>query len=468
MGRFEVTLRAGGDDDGGLSRRGFLVGAALAGTTGVQVWSATSAGATPLRPVAAHSSDVARRWVATAYDLVLHENLTPPAAARTYAYVALAMYEAVVAGMPAHVSLGPQLTGRPTTVRPPRAGQLDWPAALSAAVAHVLEAVLPFRALATRPLLDDALAAEVAARHAAGVPARAVTEGARHGRAVGQALAAWIAGDGHAGIVDRPYDPPAGQPHLWESTPPNFRPAVEPHWDKVRPLVLRTADEIVPAEPVPFDADPASAFGEQAMTTYRQFFANTDEQRAIARFWTDNPGSFTPPFGNATGLPSGHWMLIGSEGVRLRGLGLDGAVETFATLGVAIHDAFLNCWTWKYRYNLLRPVTYVRRYIDPTWSTFINSPQFPEYTSGHSVASPAAAEVLTALLGDLAFTDDSHAPRGMPARSFTSFRHAAHEAAQSRLYGGIHYPMSIENGFAQGEQLAATVLARVRTRRGRR
>jgi membrane-associated phospholipid phosphatase len=462
MGRTEVAAR----DDGGLTRRGFVAGTAvLAGTTAVSAWRAESAHAAPLRPVAGHTADVARRWVATAYDLVLHENLSPPAAARAYAAVGIAMYEAIVAGMPAHLSLGPQLAGRPATVRPSAKGHLDWPTALSSAVAHVLEAVLPFRAAATRPLLDGALATELAARRAARVPEQAVQDGMRHGRAVGQALAAWLATDGYAGTVDREYAPPAGAQHLWESTPPNFRPAVEPHWAEVRPLVLRTADEIVPAEPIPFDADPSSAFGEQALATYRQSFANTDEHRAIARFWTDNPGSFTPPFGSATGLPAGHWMLVGSEGVRLRGLGLDGAVETFAVLGVVLHDAFLNCWTWKYRYNLLRPVTYVRRYVDPTWSTFVNSPQFPEYTSGHSVASPAAAEVLTALLGELPFTDDSHAPRAMAARSFTSFRHAAREAAQSRLYGGIHYPMSIENGFVQGEQVAAAVLARVRTRR---
>lgn len=140
-------------------------------------------------------------------------------------------------------------------------------------------------------------------------------------------------------------------------------------------------------------------------------------------------------------------------------------VEVFARTGVALHEAFLSCWTWKYRLNLLRPVTYVRRHIDPAWSTFVNTPQFPEYTSGHSVASRAASTVLTELLGDVSFTDDSHRDRGMAARSFASFTAAADEAAQSRLYGGIHFPMGIDAGKDQGDEIGRLVIARLRTRR---
>jgi PAP2 superfamily len=377
----------------------------------------------------------------------------------------VAMYEAVVAGMPAHRSLAGQLTDLPRMPRPTGRGRVDWPAALTGAVHGVLGGVLPFAAPDSRGYLDAARDAQLAARRSAGVPDADLEASRRHGRAVADALTAWAAGDGYAGTLGREYTPPTGQPHYWESTPPNFRPAVEPHWSQVRPLVLRSADEVEPAPHVPFSAEPGSPFWEQAMAPYRQSFVNTDEHKAIARFWTDNPGSFTPPFGTATGLPSGHWMQLCALGVRLRGLDLARAVEVSALVGVALHDAFLNCWTWKYRFQLLRPVTYVRRYIDPGWSTFVNSPQFPEYTSGHSVASPAAAAVLTDRLGVLAFTDDSHASRGLPARSFASFDDAAAEAAVSRLYGGIHYPMAIEEGLTQGRRIGQLVLARVRTRR---
>ncbi len=152
-----------------------------------------------------------------------------------------------------------------------------------------------------------------------------------------------------------------------------------------------------------------------------------------------------------------------------RALRLDQAVEAFALTSVALADAFLSCWYGKFRINLVRPITYVRRVMGKsTWSTFVNSPQFPEYTSGHSVSSMAAATVLTDLLGSFPFFDDTHAnyplpPR--PGRSHNSFVSAAEEAANSRIYGGIHYPMGIEAGKEQGVKVGDIVLTRLRTRR---
>ena len=446
-----------------VGRRELLLG--VAGAAVAAALPAAPAAASPSRAPARLTADVALQWTATAYDLVLAENLTPPAAARTYAYAAIAMYEAVVAGMPAHRSLAGQLTGLDRLPPPLHLGQVDWSAALTTAVAAVLREVLPFQAPSTRPRLDAAEADALAARRSAGVGGRALAASVAHGRAVAAHLVRWSRRDGHAGTVGRVYVPPAEPGSaLWESTPPNFRPAIEPYWSEVRPMVLRRADEVEPEPPVPFSTRRGSPFYEQAMAPYRQSFANTDEHRAIAQFWTDNPGSFTPPVGRPTGLPSGHWMSIAAQTLRARSARLDTAVETLAVTSIALHDAFLNCWTWKYRFNLLRPITYVHRYIDPTWTTFVNTPQFPEHTSGHSVASPAAAAVLTAKLGRFAFLDDTHAVRGLPARAFSSFDDAAREAARSRLYGGIHYPHAIAAGLDQGEQVGALVLRRVRTR----
>lgn len=447
-----------------VSRRQFLAGGAglLAG------------GVIPLRPAAAapvggavhqHAAASALSWLQTTYDLVLLENLSPPAAARTYAYTAIAMYEAVVAGMPRHRSLARQLQGLTTVPKPPQRAVIDWPTALVTAAAAVLREVLPFAGPSTLASLNQAERQAVDARRSAGVSVRRMAASREHGRAVAKHLSRWMARDGQAATVGRAYTPPTGDLWLWESTPPNFRPAIEPYWSEVRPLALRRADEVEPAPPLPFSSEVGSAFYEEAMAPYQQSFVNTEEHKAIARFWTDNPGSFTPPLGTPTGLPSGHWMLIGQQALAARGADLEVAVETFALTGIALHDAFLNCWTWKYRYNLLRPITYVRRYIDSGWNTLINTPQFPEHTSGHSVASPAAATVLTALLGTVAFTDHSHDVRGHTPRSFRSFAHAAAEAAQSRLYGGIHFPHAIDAGLEQGQQVAALVLQRVKTRR---
>jgi PAP2 superfamily protein len=415
--------------------------------------------------VAGHAAEEALSWLRTTYDLVLRENLSPPAAARTYAYTAIAMYEAAVRGMPAHRSLGGQLRELTAPAPRPLAALVDWPAAVVASAAAVLRQVLPFAGAGTRAQLDSAESGALARRRAAGVSQRALDASVAHGRSVAAHLTPWIAADGHAGTLGRPYAAPAPQPWHWESTPPNYRPAIEPYWAEVRPMVLTRPDEVAPEPPLPFSTEPGSVFHEEAMTVYRQSAANTDQHKAIARFWTDNPGSFTPPLGTPTGLPSGHWMLIATQALALRSARLDVALDTLAMTGIALHEAFLNCWTWKYRYNLLRPVTYVNRYIDADWSSLINSPQFPEHTSGHSVASPAAAAVLTDRLGTFSFTDRSHDVRGHAPRTFASFGDAAREAARSRLYGGIHFPHAIAAGLTQGEQVGALVLRRVRTRR---
>ncbi|HXF64981.1 MAG TPA: vanadium-dependent haloperoxidase, partial [Caldilineaceae bacterium] len=137
--------------------------------------------------------------------------------------------------------------------------------------------------------------------------------------------------------------------------------------------------------------------------------------------------------------------------------------EAYAKLGIALADAFITCWHTKYVYNVLRPLTYIQQVIDPTWNTPeitdpVTTPPFPEYTSGHSVQSAAAAAVLTELFGqDYAFVDHTHDALGYAPRTFGSFAEAANEAAISRLYGGIHYRSAIEQGLLQGRCIGGKV-----------
>jgi hypothetical protein len=177
----------------------------------------------------------------------------------------------------------------------------------------------------------------------------------------------------------------------------------------------------------------------------------TDEQHAIARFWSDDPG--------ATPTPPGHSISILTQVIRMLDASLGQAADAYARVGVAVADAIIACWRTKYQFNLIRPVTYVRRVIDPAWTPLLITPPFPEYTSGHSVQSGAAARVLTDLFGPVSFTDHTHDARGQPARSFSSFTDAAREAAISRLYGGIHFHAAIERGLEQGDCIGARATA---------
>jgi membrane-associated phospholipid phosphatase len=136
-----------------------------------------------------------------------------------------------------------------------------------------------------------------------------------------------------------------------------------------------------------------------------------------------------------------------------------------ARLGIAMSDAFVGCWHDKYVYNLIRPITYIKRQIDPEWEPILNTPPFPEYPSGHSTVSGAAAAVLSAFFGDDFRFDDATGSRdGRSARTFASFSDAAGEAALSRLFGGIHFRAAIENGLEQGRCIAAYTVA-LKTRR---
>jgi len=310
-----------------------------------------------------------------------------------------------------------------------------------------------------RSLLVDAHVQEEDDARRAGVGARRAAVSYEHGRAVARAVLDWAATDGHAAASTATYSPPVGE-GLWVPTPPNFGRAIEPWCVRVRPMLLARTDEVAPAAPLPFSTADGSAFRQQASATYEQSRVNTDEQRDIARFWTDNPFF--------SGLPAGHWMSITVQAAEQRGLTLETTVEALARTSIALNDAFLNCWTWKYHYNLLRPVTYVLRHVDDRWSTWVNTPQFPEHTSGHSVASGAAAVVLTDMLGRFPFDDTALATTSgitRRTRRWTDFTDAADTAAQSRLYGGIHFPHGIEAGMAQGGEVGALVIARLRTRR---
>ncbi|HXV37071.1 MAG TPA: vanadium-dependent haloperoxidase, partial [Myxococcota bacterium] len=187
---------------------------------------------------------------------------------------------------------------------------------------------------------------------------------------------------------------------------------------------------------------PASAFYAEAVEVYDAVNNLTPEQLEIARFWSDDPG--------VTATPPGHSVSILTQVLRQEDATLDVAAEGYARVGMAVADAFISCWWTKYRYNLVRPVSYIHAQIDASWTIPLGTPPFPEYSSGHSSQSGAAAEVMTAMFGDLAFIDDTHADRGFDPHPFDSFDAFAQEAAISRLYGGIHYRAAIERGVAQG------------------
>jgi hypothetical protein len=378
---------------------------------------------------------------------------SPPVASRAIGYAGVTLYEAIVGGMPEHRSLAGLLSGLPALPASGRNAAYDWPLVANAALAEVLRALFPGAPAERRNALEI-LEASYVATAPRGIRERSI----EHGRAIARAVFAWSTADGgHEGYLRNfpsGYVPPVG-PGLWERTPPGFQPALQPSWGDNRTF-LRAPAACDPGPPPPYSTAPDSMCFAEANEVYTTVNALSDEQRAIARFWSDDPG--------ATSTPPGHSLSIMTQVLRGRDASLAEAAEASALLGIAVADAFIGCWRVKYEHNLLRPITYIRATIDPSWGNPLPlvTPPFPEYTSGHSVQSAAAAAVLTAQFGVVPFVDHSHDARGFAPRAFASFEDAAAEAAISRLYGGIHYRAAIERGLTQGrcigEQAAALSL----------
>ena len=273
------------------------------------------------------------------------------------------------------------------------------------------------------------------------------------GLQVAEHIIDWSLTDGGAVIENMgfpmDYEPKAGPANWLPTSLIRLQQApLLPGWGQNRTFVADGSECDLPPPPA-YSEDPASDFYQQALEVYQAKVGLTDAQKAIARFWSDDPMlSPTPP---------GHWISIALEILIKDDIDAPRAADVLARLGVTLADAFILCWREKFRYDRLRPVTYIRRVIDPKWEPLLITPPFPEYPSGHSVQSGAAAEVLSAIFGDsFGFTDATHVDDGLAARPFASFRAAAEEAALSRMLGGIHFRAANSQGLAYGRCIGAS------------
>jgi PAP2 superfamily len=404
------------------------------------------------RPAKTYKADVPVAWFNLMYDRVKADALSPPVASRRYGIAGVALYEAIVPGM-SQPSLGGQLNQLAPFTPPAPGTQFHWPTVANAALGRTLEVL--FTGSANSLAAIAALRAQLAAQLGQGVNAATIAASEARGVQIADAITAWAATDGFAALNNCPYAPPTGD-GMWVPTPPLFAPnPLQPCWGQLRTFAVASGTSCPPPPPPAFSTVPGSPFHAMALEVYDTVNNLTPEQETIANFWADNP--------TATGTPPGHWVSIVSQILIADSESLATAGRAYARLGIAVADAFICCWNTKYQYNLLRPVSYIRDHIDPLWTSFVGTPPFPEYTSGHSTQSGAAAAVLADLFGDRAFVDNTHTIHNpalnLAPRSFNTFAEAAAEAALSRLYGGIHYTPANQNGLAQGQCLAQSMLS---------
>ena len=262
----------------------------------------------------------------------------------------------------------------------------------------------------------------------------------------------------------RRFTPQAGDEY-WQPTAPGFMSAIEPYWSTLRVFLLDSCSQFAGGPPHKYSVDSSSHFYKELKEVYTIGKNLSKEQAQIARFWDCNPFALQQighvEFGIKKISPGGHWMGITGIACKKQKLSLSKTAYAHALVSIGMADAFISCWNNKYKYNRVRPVTAIKKLIDRNWSPLLQTPPFPEYTSGHSVISTTAATILTHLFGNnFSFTDDTEVEFGLPIRKFNSFAEASKEAAISRLYGGIHFRDAIENGVKEGEQIGKFVISR--------
>jgi len=390
-------------------------------------------------------------------DVIVHDIFSPPVASRVYVYPCIAAYEALLPAHPNKKSFAKQLNG--LTISPPPDTTQNY--------CYPLASLTAFQKVAQQLIFsEDKMKAYESewfkAIDTVGIPANVLENSKSYGKLIGEHILNWAGEDNYKQTRSAPKFSINDEANTWKPTPPAYMEGIEPSWNKIRPMVLNKADQFVPLPPPPFSLDENSLFYQQTLEVYQAVKNIKPEEEDIARFWDCNPYVMNQTghvmFATKKITPGGHWMGITSIACKQAQADLMLTVEAHAKVAITLFDAFISCWDEKYRSQLIRPETVINEHIDADWMPILQTPPFPEYTSGHSVISTAAALTLSQIFGDsFSFTDDVEVKYGLPERSFQSFKQAGEEAAISRLYGGIHYMPAITYGVEQGEKVGEFV-----------
>lgn len=393
--------------------------------------------------------------------VMIHDVVPPPVASRFYAYAMLTAYQIVSQNdkkVPPPSSFIKQF---PTNLVPPEA---DYDHRI-AAIYGLLETVKIM--MPSGYMIQEDEDKFVAALKKDNISEAVVNQSVEFARKVAAQVVAFSKSDNYGKLSTRlRYTPKKGE-GFWYPTPPAYLDAVEPNWRTIRPMVIDSAAQFKPAKAIEFSKDSTSAFYKQAKQVYDVSVKPTQDVLMISSFWDCNPFAVTTSGHMMIGFkkisPAGHWMNIACLVVKKSNISFNQSVLVVALESVTLMDAFLSCWDEKYRSNRIRPETYINKYIDLNWKPFLQTPPFPEYTSGHAVGSNASATMLTYLMGDhYEYIDDTEIPYGVGPRNFTSFNQAAEEASISRLYGGIHFMDSIMEGNKQGRSIANHIIEKIK------
>lgn len=393
-------------------------------------------------------------------EVMIHDITNPPLAARFFSYACLSGYEVLVENKAAK-SLHGILNDYPEVKKPD---------SLKGYHVH-LSALLAMMETAKKMQPSGKMIGEYEQRFLdsckkAGFPEEVVEQSLAYASWVSKKILAYAKADRYNRISNYARYTPVNKAGCWYPTAPAYLPAVEPYFNTVRPFTLDSASQFIPARPVAFATDKHSEFYKLMMRNYQVTKDMSMDYRVIAAFWDCNPFAVQDDGHLILGLkkisPGAHWLGITGIACQQTKKGFAESLEIHTMVAMGLMDAFITCWDEKFRSNRIRPETAIRQLVDPHWQPLLQTPPFPEYLSGHSVISSASATILSHYFGNqFAYKDSVEVSYGLPARSFTSFRQAAEEAAISRFYGGIHFMDAIEQGMVQGNKVGDQLVRKV-------
>jgi len=402
-------------------------------------------------------------------EVMVHDIFSPPVASRIYNYANIAAYEVICQEENEYNSLQSQLHGLNSIPKAGDGKQINY--AMASLIAYLEIGKNLIFSEDKINVYQDSLYASWQTKN------KTVFQDSKaYGNQVAEHIKSWYSSDNYAQTRTMPkFSVNTEDPSRWQPTPPDYMDGIEPHWSKIRPSIIDSSAQFKPARYPDFSLEKESAFYKELLETYEvgetiKKEGEESEKLEIAQFWDCNPYVSTHKghlmFATKKITPGAHWIGICKIACEKTNADFSKTVFAYTKTSIAIADAFISCWDEKYRSNLIRPETLINQHIDENWEPVLQTPPFPEYTSGHSVVSGAASTVLTSIFGDnFEFNDDTELQYGLPIRSFNSFNQAADEAAISRLYGGIHYRAAIDLGLDQGRSLGSFVVKKLQMKK---
>jgi hypothetical protein len=394
-------------------------------------------------------------------DLIIYDIFSPPVASRIYAYTALAAHEAIRHADSQEESIVAKLKIFPEMPQPDKSKKYNYTLAASKAFYDVMRQMTFSKDTITK------FEEQTYAPYKAALETEVYDSSVAFGEAIAKKIMQRAAADNYkqTRMMEKFYG--SKENGKWRPTSPDYLDAVEPYWMKLNPFLLDSCSQFDPGPPPAFGKKISSEFFKMNKEVFDTGKNLTQEQKNIARFWDDNPfvmehvGHVLMATKKQT--PGGHWMGIATIACRQGKAGVVKSARTYALTAVALFEAFMSVFDTKYRYVYIRPITAVNDLIDDKWEPFLQTPAFPEYTSGHSTITGSAATVLTFLYGNnFAFTDTSNRRYINMERKFSSFIQASDECSISRFYGGIHYRISVDRGAEVGKKIGRFIVDKLK------